>query len=282
MIVCHYRERIIIGRALAESMERCLRKARAVAVSAFFTAVMTLLTFTCAIPAAGYAGETFETDIIATGAGDVAITFIGHGSYLMTFGGITAFIDPWSEQADYSEFPDADVVFLTHDHIDHLDAKALGEIVTGSTDFVLPVRSNEKYRGIGKRHVMSYGDTLSIRGISVEAVPAYNLTNLKSPGGHLVHPFGICNGYVLTWGGKRFWLAGETEFVPGLEKLEDIDIAFVSADGVYNMTAEMAAELIRAVAPKVVYPIHYSDLDPRGIAGLLDGSGIDVRIRAMK
>lgn len=252
-----------------------------VPVTRFLTAVLLLISLAfCSIPVTA---AEYETDVFPTVAGDIVVTFLGHGSYGIRFGGLVTYIDPWSEQADYAALPKADIVFITHDHMDHLDQAALTPVVTDATDIVLPTRSDGKYTGNGQRHVIGYGDSLTVRGIRVDVVPAYNLTYLMDPNStHRVHPKGICNGYIVTWGGKRLWMAGETEFVPELAELTNIDIAFVAADGVYNMTAGMAADMVRAVNPKVYYPIHYSDLDPKGIARLLEGSGIEVRIRRMK
>ncbi|MHB9030319.1 MAG: MBL fold metallo-hydrolase, partial [Candidatus Latescibacterota bacterium] len=128
--------------------------------------------------------------------------------------------------------------------------------------------------------VVRYGDTLTVAGIPVEVVPAYNPISsvLTSP----VHPRGVCNGYILTFGDTRVYFAGETENIPEMRLVKDIDIFFLAADNVYNMTPDMAASAVKVIRPKVYYPIHYSDLDPARIAELLQGSGIEVRLRKMK
>ena len=227
------------------------------------------------------AGEAFETDRFPTQAGEIAVTFIGHGSLMIGFGGTVMHIDPWSEMADYGTLPDADIVLITHHHIDHLDPVALKEIVRTETKFVCPAKSAGGHDGA---RVIAWGDTLTVDGIGIEAIPAYNLTNLANPGGGLVHPKGIGNGYILSFGGLRIYVAGETELVPELAFLAErrIDIAFVAMDGVYNMTPAMAAQFVGTFSLRILYPYHFGNADVGSLNRLLDGTGIDVRIRNMK
>jgi len=227
------------------------------------------------------AGEAFETDRFPAQSGKIAVTFIGHGSLMVNFDGIVMHIDPWSKMADYGTLPDADIVLITHHHIDHLDPVALKEIVLPDTKFLCTAKSAGGHDGA---IVMAWDDTLTVDGIAIEAVPAYNLTNLANPGGGLVHPKGIGNGYILSFGGLRIYVAGETELVPELAFLAErrIDIAFVAMDGVYNMTPTMAAQFVRMFSPRILYPYHFGKADVGSLNGLLDGAGIDIRIRNMK
>jgi L-ascorbate metabolism protein UlaG (beta-lactamase superfamily) len=219
----------------------------------------------------------FETDMFPTSRGELRITFIGHGSLMLEFGGTVIHVDPWSSLADYSRLPKADAVLITHHHIDHLDSMALRLCCTEKTLVAGTERCAKMYPGI---RPVRYGDTLSVAGIPVEVVPAYNPkpSTLPSP----VHPWGVCNGYVLTCGDTRVYFAGETENIPEMKDVKDIDILFLAADNVYNMTAEMAVSAVKVIRPKVYYPIHFSDLDPSRIAEQLQGSGIEVRLRKMK
>jgi len=219
----------------------------------------------------------FETDIVQTSAGELRVTFIGHGSLMLEFGRKVIQIDPWSALADYSRFPKADIILITHHHIDHLDTLALSKCRGEKSILIGTGRCAEMYPGI---KAVQYGDTLIAAGLPIEVVPAYNPlpSMLPSP----VHPRGVCNGYIVTCGDARLYFAGETENIPEMRRVNDIDILFLAADNVYNMTPEMAAEAAKVIRPKILYPIHFSDLDPARISELLQRSGIDIRVRQMR
>jgi len=130
--------------------------------------------------------------------------------------------------------------------------------------------------------VMANGDRRTFMGIAVEAVPAYNLRHERSPG-RPYHPKGDGNGYVVTLGGLRIYVAGDTEDTPEMRALKNIDVAFLPMNLPYTMTPEMVADAARAFAPKVLYPYHFGDTDPKRLTALLAGvKGIEVRIRALK
>jgi L-ascorbate metabolism protein UlaG (beta-lactamase superfamily) len=225
------------------------------------------------------AGEQFETDVFRTSAGDLEVTFIGHGSLMMVFGGTTIHIDPFSRLADYSKLPDADVVFITHHHGDHLDKSALQEIRTDETVVVLTKKCSEKVDG---GIVMNNGDVKTLGKIKVEAAPAYNLVHERD-NGELFHPKGEGNGYVLTVGDTRIYIAGDTENVPEMKALEDIDYAFLPMNLPYTMTPEMVAAAAIAFKPRVLYPYHYGKTDPAAVVELLKDQGqIEVRVRNMR
>jgi L-ascorbate metabolism protein UlaG (beta-lactamase superfamily) len=228
---------------------------------------------------AAHGQEGFETDTIKTSAGDLKITFIGHGTLMFAFGGKVIHVDPFSEMADYSKLPKADILFLTHEHRDHLDLKALNLIRTEKTQVVLTQNCAQQLEG-GK--VMNNGDTTSIEGLKVEAVPAYNIVH-KRDSGQPFHPKGIGNGYVITFGDKRVYIAGDTENIPEMKGLKEIDIAFLPMNLPYTMTPEMVADAAKAFKPKILYPYHYGETEPSKLLGLLkDTKEIEVRIRKMK
>lgn len=230
-----------------------------------------------ALPA--IAQEAFEKDVIKTSAGDLEITFIGHGSLMMKFGSRTIHVDPFGKLADYTKLPKADLVLITHEHQDHLDPAAIGAIRTRDTTVVLTEKCAEKLSG---GTVMKNGDAQTVMGIKIEAVPAYNLVH-KRENGQPFHPKGQGNGYVLIFGNKRVYIAGDTENTPEMKALKNIDIVFLPMNLPYTMTPEMVADAAQAFKPKVLYPYHYGETDTSRLAGLLkDNRDIEVRIRKMK
>jgi L-ascorbate metabolism protein UlaG (beta-lactamase superfamily) len=225
------------------------------------------------------AAELFEKDVIKTTAGNLEITFIGHGSIMMKFGGKIIHVDPYSKLADYAKLPKADLIFITHEHQDHLDMAALQQVTTAKTVKVITEKCAEKVSG---GIIMKNGDVRKVEGITVEAVPAYNIVH-KRDNGQPFHPKGDGNGYVLTFADKRLYIAGDTENVPEMSLLKQIDIAFLPMNLPYTMTPEMVAEAAKSFRPKVLYPYHFGETDTARLATLLkDNRDIEVRIRRMK
>jgi L-ascorbate metabolism protein UlaG (beta-lactamase superfamily) len=224
------------------------------------------------------AQKQFETDVIQTSAGELKITFLGHGTLLLNFGGMNIHVDPFSNVADYGKLPQADVVLITHEHRDHLDPQALTKVQTGKTEVVLTELGAKQVKG---GTVMRNGDTHTINGMRIEAVPAYNVVH-KRDNGQPFHPPGHGNGYVLTFGDKRVYIAGDTENIPEMAELKDIDYAFLPMNLPYTMTPDMVAAAARAFRPRVLYPYHFGSTDTSELVELLqDETGIEVRIRSM-
>lgn len=220
-----------------------------------------------------------ETDSIKTSKSDLVISFLGHASLMMAWDGKIIHVDPVSSEADYTALPRADVVLITHEHLDHLDVKAVGIIKTAATKIV---GTSGVSREIPGTVVMKNGDTQTIGGLKIEAVPAYNIVNMRAPGKPF-HPKGVGNGYIVSFGDKRIYIAGDTENTPEMKKIRDIDIAFLPMNLPYTMTPEMVADAARAFHPKILYPYHYVETDTAKLALLLkDEKGIEVRIRKMK
>lgn len=222
------------------------------------------------------AQESFKKDIIKTTAGDLEITFIGHGTLMFAIGGKSIHVDPWTRLADYSKMPKADIILLTHHHRDHLDQKALEILRTEKTAVVLTETCASQIKG---GIVMKNGDVKTVEGLKIEAVPAYNLVHMRSEGNPF-HPKGVGNGYVIAFGDKRVYVAGDTENTPEMKKLKHIDIAFLPMNLPYTMTPEMVADAAKAFKPKILYPYHYGRTDTSEIVKLLKGiPEIEVRIR---
>lgn len=231
------------------------------------------------LAAAAVSAAEFQADTFKTAKGDLVITFIGHGSLMMAFGGKTIHIDPVSAMADYSKLPKADLVLVTHEHSDHLDLKAIDRIKKKDTKFVATETVARQLKGAA---VMKNGDSKTVLGLKIEAVPAYNLVHMRSPGAPF-HPKGVGNGYIVNFGGKRVYIAGDTENTAEMKALKKIDIAFLPMNLPYTMTPEMVADAAKAFRPKVLYPYHYGDTDPQKLVGLLkDDKDIEVRVRNLK
>jgi L-ascorbate metabolism protein UlaG (beta-lactamase superfamily) len=246
-------------------------------VTALLLPLVLLLFFADATTAT--AAEGPPTDRIPTSAGPLEITFLGHGTLMLTFKGTIVHIDPYSTVADYAALPRADLILLTHDHADHLDEAALALVRTPATDIVLPPVCADRVQG---GLILKNGDTRTVRGITVTAVPAYNLVHHRD-NGEPFHPRGVGNGYLLDFGDTRLYVAGDTENTPEMAALKDVDIAFLPMNLPYTMTPEMVADAARAFRPRILYPYHYGDTDPQRLVELLrDQADIEVRIRPMR
>ena len=158
----------------------------------------------------------FEQDVIKTGAGDLTITFIGHGTLMFTFGGKVIHVDPVGQYADYGKLPKADLILITHEHRDHLDPKAVEMLRQPGTEIVLTKAAAGQVAG---GLVMANGEVKTVAGLNIEAVPAYNLVH-KRESGEPFHPKGQGNGYVITFGDKRVYVAGDTENTPEMKALK--------------------------------------------------------------
>lgn len=225
------------------------------------------------------AAEGPPTDRIPTSAGPLEITFLGHGTLMLTFKDTVLHIDPYSTVADYAALPRADLILLTHDHADHLDEAALALVRTPATEMILPPVCADRVQG---GLILKNGETRTVRGITVTAVPAYNLVHHRD-NGEPFHPQGVGNGYLLDFGDTRLYVAGDTENTPEMAALKDVDIAFLPMNLPYTMTPEMVADAARSFRPRILYPYHYGDTDPQRLVKLLrDQADIEVRIRPMR
>lgn len=228
-----------------------------------------------------FSQENFEKDIIKTNSGDLKITFIGHGTLMFEYNGMIVHIDPVSREADYKKLPDADLILVTHEHGDHLDAAAIKQLLKDGTQVIMTQSCKNSVGDLAGTIVMKNGDVKEVKSITVEAIPAYNIEH-KRPGGEPFHPKGQGNGYVLTFGNVRVLVAGDTENTPEIKSLKNIDVAFLPMNLPYTMTPEMVADAAKAFRPKILYPYHFGDTDTGKLVELLKGEkGIEVRIRKM-
>ncbi len=226
----------------------------------------------------GTAQKDFSSDIFQTTAGDLKITFIGHATLMITFDGKVIHVDPYRRVADYTQLPKADLILITHEHGDHLDPDAISMIRKDNTEIIL---TQECARKVSGGLIMKNGDMKTVLGLKIEAVPAYNIVHMRRENVPY-HPKGNGNGYVITFGNKRVYVAGDTENTPEMKTLKNIDIAFLPMNIPYTMTPEMVADAAKAFKPKILYPYHYGRTDTSKIIELMkDVKGTEVRIRKM-
>ncbi|WNG37178.1 MBL fold metallo-hydrolase [Archangium violaceum] len=217
-------------------------------------------------------------DAIPTSRGDLIIHPVNHASFVMSWAGQIIYVDPVGGAAPYEGLPAPDVVFLTDIHTDHLNADTLTALVQSETAIVAPqaVRDALPPALQGSTQVLANGGTLTVAEIAVEAIPMYNLT----PERLHFHPKGRGNGYVLTVGDKRIYIAGDTEDIPEMRQLRDIEVAFVPMNLPYTMTVAQAADAVREFKPKIVYPYHFRDSNMAEFTQLVGTDvGVEVRVR---
>jgi L-ascorbate metabolism protein UlaG (beta-lactamase superfamily) len=222
---------------------------------------------------AGFAQKKYEEDEFQTSSGLLKIALLGHGTLMLNCSGTVVHIDPVSMYADYAALPKADVILITHEHGDHLDAKAIQAVTTSRTVLLVNQASG---KNLHNATAIKNGEAKTVAGITIEAVPAYNLEKA-------FHPKGNGNGYVISWGGKRIYVGGDTENVPEIKALKNIDIAFLPMNLPFTMTPEQVADVANAMRPKVLYPYHFGNTDTNALISLMkDEKGIEVRIRDLK
>lgn len=215
--------------------------------------------------------------------GELTMTPVLHATFLMEWDTLTIYVDPYGGAEGFSSFSSPDIVLITHAHGDHLDPKTLGGLDLGKATLVAPSSVIEKLKSIEFLNIieMANGDVMDWSGIRIEAVPMYNLPDDETSR----HPKGWGNGYVLTIGGKRIYISGDTEDIPEMRDLKNIDYAFVCMNLPYTMDINQAASAVLDFQPKVVYPYHFRGRpdfsDVEAFKKLVDdgGKAIEVRLR---
>jgi len=223
----------------------------------------------------GFSQNYPEIDRINTSVGNVELHFIGHGSLMFRVNGYAIYIDPVKNSGDYRFLPKADLILVTHEHYDHLDVSLINELKKEGTVVLTNEKSTEQ---IGWALPMYAGDRLEINNITIEAVHAYNIVNMRAPE-EPFHPKGVGVGYVLTIGGTKFYVAGDTENIPEMKELKNIEVAFLPMNLPYTMTPAMVADAAKTFNPRILYPYHYGETDTNEIIELMKNSEIEVRIR---
>jgi L-ascorbate metabolism protein UlaG (beta-lactamase superfamily) len=230
-----------------------------------------VLSFLVALPLLGHAAA--EPQTFPTSAGPVKITPLYHASTLIEAGGKTIYVDP-AKPAKLTGLPKADLILISHIHGDHMDPASIQEVSKADTEILAPAAVAQT---VTSARPIANGQMKTWQGWSIEAIPAYNLK--RGPGaGELYHPKGRDNGYILSYGGKRFYFSGDTEGIPEMRGLKNIDVAFVCMNLPYTMPPAEAADAVKAFHPKIVIPYHYRGSDLAVFKKALDGTGIEVRL----
>ena len=240
----------------------------------FLRPIALLFTFLFALTASAQ----LKTDEFTTKSGKkITITCIKHASMEINYNGVEIEVDPvgmWLKpETDYATFPKANIILVTHEHKDHFDRAAIHEIRTPATSIYVNQAVFGHFRnGL----VMQNGDVRKYASdITIEAVPAYNTT----PEHQQFHPKGRDNGYILTLDGFRIYIAGDTEDIPEMADIKDIDVAFLPCNQPYTMTVDQCVNAAKIIKPKVLFPYHYNDTPANKLTPLLSREGIKVLIR---
>ena len=233
--------------------------------------IVTLLSFLlfCSVKA-----QRIAPDVVSTSGGALTIQPQVHATLVLSLPNLTIYADPTGGAANYTGLKAPDLIVITDIHGDHFDLKTLAEVSTASTVLVAPKAVADKFTSDikGKVVVLANGESTTQSGIVIKAIPMYNLpASTTDPR----HPVGRGNGYVLTIGGKNIYLSGDTQGIPEMRALKNIDIAFVCMNLPYTMDVNEAADAVLAFKPKIVYPYHY-----RGTNGLSDVNAFKAKVEA--
>jgi L-ascorbate metabolism protein UlaG (beta-lactamase superfamily) len=229
--------------------------------------------FLVAAPVLGEDGSATST------VGELTIRPVQHATLVLSLGDTTIYVDPVGGGEAFAGLARPDLVLITDTHGDHLDGGTVDAVTENGTTIVAPQAVAERLGDREGTEVLANGETIELDGVSVEAIPMYNLTEERSK----FHSKGRGNGYVVTLGGQRIYISGDTEDIPEMRALEDIDVAFVCMNLPYTMEVEKAADAVLEFRPRVVFPYHY-----RGQGGFSDvekfrelvsrNPGIEVRL----
>lgn len=224
------------------------------------------------LPAAARA----QSNVPATG-GNITITPIQHASVQLEHNGKVIQVDP--AQGDFSKAKPADLILVTDIHGDHLSPENITKVRKSGAPVVMPeaAKTQAGDKVAGPVEVLANGQTKTIAGVSIEAVPMYNLQRGPAAG-QLFHTKGRGNGYIVTLGGKRLYFAGDTECTPEMKALKNIDVAFIPMNLPYTMPPSEAADCVKAFKPAIVYPYHFQGQKTEEFEAAMKGSGVEVRV----
>ncbi len=233
-----------------------------------------LSTFTLQINA-----QRATPDIIKTDKGDITIQPITHGTVAFTFNNKTIYVDPYGGADKFEGLANADLILITDIHGDHLNVETLEGLDTKNTLFIVPQAVADKIPEKYKNQLVILGnnETTTQLGIDITGIAMYNLPEDESSR----HTKGRGNGYILNMGGKNIYISGDTEDIPEMRALQNIDVAFVCMNLPYTMDIYQASSAVLEFKPKIMYPFHYRGADVSAFKKIVtDGNAtIDVRLR---
>jgi L-ascorbate metabolism protein UlaG (beta-lactamase superfamily) len=191
-------------------------------------------------------------------------------------------VDPWS-QADYSGIPQADLILISHSHVDHMDPAMIKMLRKESTVVLASPTVADTLNGCcGDVEAIANGEKKTLLEIGIEAVPMYNLVQGWGPEKPYHHK-GIGNGYILSFGNTRVYFSGDTECVPEMKALKNISVAFVAMNPPKTMPVSEAVACVQAFRPAIVYPYHYRGQRTSEFAeGMKNTPGVEVRLRKLE
>ena len=212
-----------------------------------------------------------KADSYKTDGGEILISPISHASFVMSVPGLVIYVDPVGGKAAYEGQPAPGLILITHEHGDHFDPETLAALDGADVKLVVNPAVMDKLSADlkGKATAIGNGESTTVAGLGIEAIPAYNTTEERLK----YHPKGRDNGYVLSVDGRRVYIAGDTEDIPEMRALTDIDIAFVPMNLPYTMDVDQASSAVIEFKPAVVYPYHYRDSDPEAFASKVAAAG---------
>jgi L-ascorbate metabolism protein UlaG (beta-lactamase superfamily) len=249
-----------------------------------------LLLSLCAPPSrfvsmlAAAAAPNKQTDVVRTSRGELRLTPLYHGSVMLEFGGKVIHVDPLS-QVDYTGLPPADVIVMTHTHIDHLDRSMVDKLKKPATVIVGPPAVIDTLNcapACSEVEAISDSERKTVMDVGFEGVPMYNVV-YGSAAGKPFHHKGVGSGYILTFGDTRVYFSGDTECTPEMKALKNVTIAFLAMSPPRTMSTLDAAACATAFRPSIVYPYHYRNSKPEEFAAAVKGvASIEVRLRKLE
>jgi L-ascorbate metabolism protein UlaG (beta-lactamase superfamily) len=225
-----------------------------------------------------------QVQTIPTNSGDLQIQPVMHATFVMNYNGKSFYIDPTGGPSAFAGMAPPDVIIITDIHGDHCDPKTIDSIRTANTIIVAPKAVIERMTGINpsKLVVVNNGEKTDQAGAVIYAIPMYNLPEAADSR----HTKGRGNGYVITFGGKNIYISGDTEDIPEMRKLMDIDVAFVCMNLPYTMDINQAASAVLEFKPKIVIPYHYRGQDGfsdvNAFKKLVNDGNKDIEVRLLK
>ena len=218
-------------------------------------------------PASG--GQTISTE-----RGDIVITPIEHATFVIQWDGKSLFIDPVGGAKVFRKFRKPDIILITDIHSDHLDWDTVKSLISTKTRIVAPRFAARRTKTTTRKtpkstrrtspkalkdriDALSNGSTVYIEGIVIKAIPMYNLSSDRAR----YHTKGRGNGYLIKLGDKWIYVSGDTEDIPEMRELENIEAAFICMNSPYTMEVEQAASAVLEFKPKIVFPYHYRNRD---------------------